>query len=111
MKSSRWSKRVYELDGVVIPSSGVAGFLHKARFEKTCMMCGEVIPKGVKYIQLNIINADPLHVECYAEAEEPLTLGVKIEKRHGGYKMQTYVVCKRWMPPFNADFYKNIQID
>jgi hypothetical protein len=109
MKFSRWSKRVYELDGVEIPSSGVAGFLHKARFEKTCMMCNEVIPKGVKYIQLNIINADPLHVECYADAEEPLTLGVKIEKRHGRFRMQTYVVCKRWMPPFNSDFYKEIQ--
>ena len=107
--SAKWSKRVYELDGVEIPSSGVAGFLHKARFDKTCMMCQEVIPKGVKYIQLNIINADPLHVECYAEADEPLTLGIKIEKRHGRFKTQNYVICKRWFPPFNENFYREIQ--
>jgi len=112
MIKRNWSRRIYELNNKEIYSDEVIGFLHKARFEKECMMyCGEPIKKGENYILFNTYGGEPMHVNCFVvDGDEPLILGIRIYKKKSWYGiMKTHVICKKWSPPFDEAFYISMQ--
>lgn len=99
MNRRRGHKRLYFLDGRVISSARVSGVVHTARktLREECMCCHCKVRKGQKYVMLNVIGADPIHLlRCYDPGDEAI-LGIRRTTARQQYGVPCpAVVCQRF---------------
>ena len=85
------------LDGKIIDSATVAGFLHRARKNRgICAGCTKMIEKDQEYIALNSFDPYLIHKDCFSVESikgDIIGVGVKNIVRYGIKKRA--VMCKR----------------